>query len=287
MANTLLTPSIIAKEAIMVLINNLVAGNLVHKGFSTEFAEVGDSITVRKPTNFVAKDFVEGTDITLQNATETGVTLTLNKFKDVSFSVTSKDLALNINDFSLQFLQPAMRALAQQIDSDILFVANDFSYTYVRGAVPEISDWANADKILNDNQVPITERNAVLCTAHNADYLAIDNLVKVSESGSVGALRNANIGRVMGFETYWSQNMPKSDDSKDQSLLFHQNAIALITAPLDTKGSEFMASENFQGVTIRVAQDYDIKSKNQIFSLDCLYGVKVLDNKLGARLVSA
>ena len=43
MANTFLTPDIIAKEALMVLENNLVMAGLVHRDYSPEFAKVGDN----------------------------------------------------------------------------------------------------------------------------------------------------------------------------------------------------------------------------------------------------
>ena len=58
MANTILTPDIIAREALMVLRNNAVMANLVHRDYSNEFvAGVGDTITIRKPAKFDAKEF--------------------------------------------------------------------------------------------------------------------------------------------------------------------------------------------------------------------------------------
>lgn len=58
MANTFLTPDIIAKEALMVLENNLVmAGLVVHRDYSPEFAKVGDTITIRKPGKIHCKEF--------------------------------------------------------------------------------------------------------------------------------------------------------------------------------------------------------------------------------------
>ena len=44
MANTFLTPDIIAKEALMVLENNLVMAGLVNRDYSPEFAKVGDTL---------------------------------------------------------------------------------------------------------------------------------------------------------------------------------------------------------------------------------------------------
>ena len=51
MANTLLTPSIIANEALMQLQSNLTMANLVHRDYSADFAKVGDTITLTAPEN--------------------------------------------------------------------------------------------------------------------------------------------------------------------------------------------------------------------------------------------
>lgn len=45
MPNTILTPNVIANEALMVLKNNLVMANLVHRDYEKEFVKVGDTVT--------------------------------------------------------------------------------------------------------------------------------------------------------------------------------------------------------------------------------------------------
>lgn len=359
MANQILTPEIIAKESAMITENNLVAGSLTYKAYSPEFQKKGDSITVRKPASFVAKDFNDGTPITIQNATEEGVTLKLDKFKDVSFEVTSKELALDIAEFSGEFIQPAISAITQQIDSDILNAANEFPYFYERGANPALTDFAQMGKVLNNNKVPFADRYAVLNSNHYADYVAMEGIARVDASGSAEGLRKASMGEVMGFGTYLDQNMPKSNTcaasvgtatgtlgsnfftvtgdvsalkngvrftvagdtavyavtgvdiaakkifvdkaigvaasakaltfigQKDCSLFFHKNAIALVSAPLELPSGANVATADFEGVTIRVVMGYDINTKKTIVSLDCLYGVAVINPVLGARLISA
>lgn len=360
MSNKFLNPSIIAKEAVMVLENNLIAGSLAYKNFSSEFSKVGDTITVRKPAVFQAKDFND--QIEIQNATETGITLTLDKFKDVSFAVTSKDLSLSLEEFSKQLLQPAMRALHQQIDSDVLSVAPQFPGYYQKGATPVLADFAKMGLILNDNKAPMDSRYAVLNATHYSEYVSLDSIARVDASGSSAGLRQAMLGRVLDFDTYMDQNMPslpvvstitgkasasKGDDcfvmatsadvpvgslfsvagdstvyqvigvdlnakkvyvdeeiakataegganvtfqgGNKTSLFFHKNAIALVSAPLESMAGNNgrSATESFNGITIRVTMDYDINTKKDIVSVDCLYGVKVIDKALGARLISA
>ena len=60
MTNTFLTTDVIAREALMVLRNNAVMANLVHRDYSGEFvAGVGDTITIKKPAKFEAKEFTD------------------------------------------------------------------------------------------------------------------------------------------------------------------------------------------------------------------------------------
>ena len=101
MSNTILTPNIIANEALDVLRTNAVMANLVHRDYSSEFvAGVGDTITVRKPATFEAKEFT--TEVEVQDATEGKVPVKMDKLLDVTFAVTSKELTMGIVDFRRQ-----------------------------------------------------------------------------------------------------------------------------------------------------------------------------------------
>src|SRR5688572_10524486 len=102
MSNAVLTTSIIAKEALAILENNLVMAKLVHRGYEDEFTkvhgyEVGESITIRRPTDFTVRD---GPTATNQDVVEGSVTLTVDQQKGVDFGFTSKELTLNIKDLS-------------------------------------------------------------------------------------------------------------------------------------------------------------------------------------------
>ena len=55
MPNTILTPNVIANEALMVLKNNLVMANLVHRDYENEFVKVGDTVTARRPSTICSE----------------------------------------------------------------------------------------------------------------------------------------------------------------------------------------------------------------------------------------
>lgn len=120
MSNTFLTPNIVANEALAVLLNSLVMANLVHRDYSNEFVNVGDTITIRKPAKFVAQNFTGTTED--QDATEGSVDIKMDRFRDITVPVTSREMTLNINDFSSQVITPAMQAIAQAVDEDLAAV---------------------------------------------------------------------------------------------------------------------------------------------------------------------
>ena len=96
MSNNFLTPSIIAREALMILQANMVMAGLVYRAYEKEFGptKVGNTVTIPSPATFEAKEFT--TSIEIQNANELGVSLTLEKHFDVSLAVTSVDWTLKL-----------------------------------------------------------------------------------------------------------------------------------------------------------------------------------------------
>lgn len=287
MANILLTPSVIANAAIATLSENAVMAGLVHRDYEEEFqAKIGTTVTVRKPTVFEAQEFT--TAITVQNAVETSVPVVLNHHADVSFAVTSADLTLKIKDFSAQFLIPAMEAINQKIDRDLLTLRNDLVQEVgTKGAVTSGVDgtnewdWDNprvtidGDRVLNANNVPPSQRYVVVGPTTKARWLGDDLMSKVNERGDTDGLRDASLGnKVYGFLPYMDQNITGSNE---QSVMFHKTAFALVMRPLALpKGAAQAAYANFKGFGLRVVMDYDINAKQDVISIDTLYGVKTL-----------
>jgi hypothetical protein len=211
MPNTFLTPSIIAKEAMMQLRANCVMAGLVHRDYSDEFvAGVGDTVTIRKPAAFEAKEFNRSTGIEIQDATEGSETVCLDKLLDVSFEVTSEQLTMDIADFSSQLLQPAMQSFAQKIDLYLLGLYKDVPYaTGTAGTTPDdISDITNARMVLNENLVPMISRRLVIDPEAENAFLQIAAFHEADKVGDNGtALREASLGRKFGFDIYTDQNV--------------------------------------------------------------------------------
>lgn len=284
MPNTFLTPDIIAREALMVLRNNAVMANLVHRDYSREFVGgVGDTITIRKPATFTAKEF-DG-EIEVQDATESSATVVMDKHLDVSFAVTSEQMTLDIEDFSKQLLVPAMQAFLDKIDGYILGLAADVTNS-VSGSGDAHADIVDARAFLTKAAAPLTERRFVASSDMEAELLKTDLFVSAEKVGDEGtALREASLGRKFGMDVYVDQN---ADNAGVDGLAFHKNAFALVTRSLALpKGAAQSAIVDYDGFGLRVVYSYDINTKTDVVSIDMLCGVKTLDKNLAAKITAA
>ena len=281
MANTILTPDIIAREALMVLRNNAVMANLVHRDYSEDFVgAVGDTITVRKPATFVANEYAGS--ISVQDATETAVPVVMDKHLDVSFAVTAKQMTMDIADFSKQLLVPAMQAFADKVDKLLIALEKDATarHPHADGVIAP-ADLIAARKFLTENAAPLADRRFVVGATAEADLLGNELFVSAEKIGDNGtALREASLGRKFGMDCYVDQNIAKNGNYTP-SIAFHKNAMALVTRPLALpQGAAKAAIVNYDGFGLRVVYGYDMNTKTDTISIDMLCGVKLLDDKL-------
>ena len=288
MANTILTPDIIAREALMVLRNNAVMANLVHRDYSEDFVgAVGDTITVRKPATFVANEY--NGSINVQDATETAVPVVMNKHLDVSFAVTAKQMTMDIADFSEQLLVPAMQAFADKVDKLLIALESEATsrHAHADGAIAP-ADLIAARKFLTENAAPLADRRFVVGATAEADLLGNELFVSAEKIGDNGtALREASLGRKFGMDCYVDQNIAKNGNYTP-SIAFHKNAMALVTRPLALpNGAAKAAIVNYDGFGLRVVYGYDMNTKTDTISIDMLCGVKLLDDKLIAVVADA
>lgn len=208
LANSFLTTQLIAREALIRLRNFLVMKALVYNDYSNTYQKQGDTIRVKKPPVYVAQEF--NTTINLQDINEDSVNVTLDHIADVSVNWTSKEKALNIDDFNVQVLDPAMEAIAQKIDEDIYkeFYKAVPYYVGVSGTTPDdLDDFANAALMLNNNKVPLRNRVAVWNPTANSKFSILPAIVNAEKSGSTLALREGSIGRIQGLENFMTQNV--------------------------------------------------------------------------------
>lgn len=283
MANEYITPTVIARTAVATLYNTLVLAQLVWRDFDSDFAgKQGNSINIRKPAVFTAEEFDRSKGVTTQTITEDDVPLTLDTIANVTVAVTDEEMTLDIADFSSQILAPAMEAVAQKVDADLAeaLADNASEAGQVTSGSGETANAAlrEAREKLTRNKYPSANRYAVVSPEGTSELLSDKLLVAVDQSGASAALREANVGRVFGIDTYESQVFGQGGQTKGEfdGVAFHKTAVTLAVRPLVTpKGvaSSQVAVENYKSLSLRTVYDYNHNKKQDEVSVDLLYGI--------------
>lgn len=233
MANTTLTADIIAKEALMILDNELVMAKKVFRGYEEDFSKringytVGETISIRRPTDFTVRD---GATMNLQDVTEGKTTITIDQQKGIDFSFSSSDLTLQIKDLSERVIKPAMVQLANQVDSDLMGL-----YKYVPNwmgtagqTVNSYADFAKAPERLDEYAVPADGRCAVLSPADHWGLLGSQTALYMQDVAK-GAYRKGSLGMIGGVDTYMSQNVPSHTVGSDVTTVTVNQSITTST----------------------------------------------------------
>lgn len=212
MANTTLSASIIAAEAVEILDNQLVMAKNVFRGYEEEFNKnpngytVGDTITIRKPTDFTVRD---GSVMASQDVVEASTTIQVNKFKGVDFRFTSQQLTLNIKELSERVIKPAMVQLANQVDADLMALYSTVpSWVGTPGqTINSFADFALGPQRMDEYANPTDDRVAVLSPNDHWGMLGSQTALYMQDVAK-GAYRNATLGNIGGVDEFMSQNIP-------------------------------------------------------------------------------
>lgn len=212
MPNSLLTPTMIAKEALMQFKNKLGFTRNVNKQYSEEFAnkgaKIGASVTIRKPVRFTVSD---GASMSLQDVTEDSTSLTLDSQKHVAFTFTSKDLTLTVDDFRKRYIDNAVLALANKVDQDGMQVAAQNVYNAVGapGTTPSaLLTYLEGQQKLNEMACPQDEKRSVHINpaAQTKIVDALKGLFQSSEEIEK-QYKRGKMGMAAGAEWFLAQNV--------------------------------------------------------------------------------
>lgn len=205
MANSILNPSVIAKESLMQLKNTTVMGNLAHREYKKEFKKVGDTVSIRKPVKFFTSD---GATRQNQDVEEGNTSVVIDSRKHVSWNFSTQDLTLSIEEYSERYIKPAMITLAQTMDQGgFNLYKNVWNQVGTPGTTPDtFARISPAAQRLDEMSVMSNDRSLVLNpAAHYA--IAGDQTGLQNDSKVKTAYEQARIGRIANFSAHASNNI--------------------------------------------------------------------------------
>jgi hypothetical protein len=288
---------LVAVDALPALMGNLVMGNLVNRDFEPTLAQSGDTVNVPIPPTLEANNLAEGGTVQAQNPNLGNAQIVLDTHAEATFQVPDVTKVLAVPDLLKLYMQPAMIALAEKIETDLL---NQYSYFTANAPVgtpgtpvtEEVID--AAETALFEAKVPTGEPKYLV--VDSATYSALRQIPRFSEyekAGDAGlrALVDGTVGKIKDFYVFRSQFVQKTGSSpvSTHNLAFARSALGLVVRrlpqPLPGTGAiaEYAELGNFG---MRVTLSYQPNTLAQQFTVDVLYGVGVLRNGFGVQVNS-
>src|SRR5579863_399606 len=288
---------LVAADALPALVGNLVMGNLVNRDYEPTLAQAGDTVNVPIPPTLVANNIAEGGNVQAQNPNLGNAQIVLNTHCEATFQIPDVTKVLAVPDLLQVYMRPAVVALAERIESDLLGLYGNFSANEPLGTAGSPITEAlvdSAETTLFNAKIPAREPKYLL--VDSATYSNLRQIPRFSEFQTAGdaglrALVDGTVGKIKDFYVFRSQFVAKTGSSPltTHNLAFAKDAIGLVVRrmpqPLPGTGAiaEYAELGSFG---MRVTMSYQPNTLAQQFTVDVLYGVGVLRNNFAVQVNS-
>ena len=288
---------LVAADALPALVGNLVMGNLVNRDYEPTLAQAGDTVNVPIPPTLVASNIAEGGTVTTQNPSLGNASIVLNTHAEATFQIPDVTKVLAVPDLLRVYMQLAVVAIAERIESDLLGLYASFTAnTQVGTAGTPITEAVidSAETSLFQAKVPALQPKHLVVDA--ATYSQLRQIPRFSEFQTAGdaglrALIEGTVGKIKDFFVFRSQFVSKTGSAPvtTHTLAFVRDAIGLVVRrlpqPLPGTGAiaEYAELGNFG---MRVIMSYQPNTLAQQFTVDVLYGAAALRNSFAIQVNS-
>ena len=282
-------PEIWSDEVIAAYQKNLVLANLVKKLSMT--GKKGDTLHIPKPIRGDAHAKAEGVAVTVQNATEEEVTVSIDKHFEYSRLIEDITETQALSSLRQFYTGDAGYALAKQVDTSLFELGKQFGdnggdyvgtgsyYIDATGglsayavdtvaAADVFTDEGFRDLIqkMDDADVPMDNRCLVVPPSIRNEIMGI-NRYSSSDFVDGRVVNNGQIGNLYGIDIFVSSNCPVVETAAansaggdvKQAMLFHKDAMVLAEQ---------------QGVRSQTQYKQDFLAT--LYTADTLYGTAVL-----------
>jgi len=286
---------LVAADALPALVGNLVMGNLVNRDYEPVLAQAGDTVNVPIPPVLVANNIAEGGQVQPQNPSLGNAQIVLNTHAEATFQIPDVTKVLAVPDLLQVYLQPAVVAIAESIETSLLNLYAGFSANTPVGTpgtpvVESVID--QAESALFSAKVPPAEPKYLVVDA--ATYSQLRQIERFSEYRTAGeaglrALIDGAVGKIKDFFVLRSQFIAYTGSSPmtTHNLAFTKNAIGLVIRrlPQPLAGTGAVAHYAEMGnFGMRVIMSYQPNTLAQQFTVDVLYGCAVIRNNFGVQV---
>lgn len=203
-------PQFYALETLIRLEKRLGLASRVHRGYDKERRafDKGDIVNIPRPSTFTVQD-APGTaeDIKAGN-----VPVTVNYHREVKYKLTDKDFAFTGREIIEKHIDPAVYAIAADVDAKLASLVLDIPWHVDLNATPGsvVTDVTAVKKRLRDNNVPL-EGQPVFYMMDSTIEMGLTGLANFSQNQGAGlegvtTQREGFIARKYGMEFFVNQS---------------------------------------------------------------------------------
>ena len=266
----------------------------------------GDKIHIPKPTRGDANAKAADTAVTIIANTESEIDVDIDRHFEYSRLIEDIVEVQALSSLRQFYTEAAGYALATRIDTDLINAAtgwgdgtrtaspantganwvNSHSYyvnassglaTYAADTVASGDNFTDlafreAVKLMDDQNVPMDNRNLVIPPAARKSIMGIDRYVS-SDFVTGKGVESGLIGNLYGVDVYVSSNCPVIEVAAQNS-----------ASSLDTRGCLFFHKDALvlaEQVSVRSQTQYKQEYLSTLYTADCLYGVEAYRPEAG------
>ena len=266
----------------------------------------GDKIHIPKPTRGDANAKAADTAVTIIANTESEIDVDIDRHFEYSRLIEDIVEVQALSSLRQFYTEDAGYALATRIDTDLINAAtgwgdgtrtaspantganwvNSHSYyvnassglaTYAADTVASGDNFTDlafreAIKLMDDQNVPMDNRNLVIPPAARKSIMGIDRYVS-SDFVTGKGVESGLIGNLYGVDVYVSSNCPVIEAAGQNS-----------ASSLDTRGCLFFHKDALvlaEQVSVRSQTQYKQEYLSTLYTADCLYGVEAYRPEAG------
>ena len=302
-------PELWSDEVIGAYKSNLVVANLVtklaHKG------KKGDSIHIPVPARGSASVKAANTQVTLSAATNTKLTVTIDKHYEYSKLIEDIAEVQALASMRKFYTDDAGYALSKQVDNSIFGTAQNLqggaetgdwddngvvNGTWTKAkffstGATTLTDYTEASStpiaiedggirgmilLLDNADVPMDNRALIIPPVAANDLLGINRFTEQQFIGSGDAIKTGKIGSIYGVDVYISTNCPTTGDAVNAG----GNNTDRVGVMLHKDALVFA-----EQVGVRSQTQYKQEYLGDLFTADTIYGIGTLREDAGVNFV--
>ncbi len=213
MAYDIKLAKLLARQALLILRNEVVLPNNVSRNYENELGKVGKTIEIPILPTFSVNAMDNTNGITVQDPDESSIEMTLDYHEEVSFGI--RDLEATVSDRNLlaQYMKPAMIPLIEKMETTGL---QELTYNITdQACIGGVTNaYIDADKIVDIrtaqrvNKVPLMDQAnlfGLLSPKDEGALLKVEKFTSQTYAAESEAVKRAFLGQRYGYNYFPTQ----------------------------------------------------------------------------------